>query len=64
MFTSKEFFFVSIEEVIAILENLQQENQTFCESIVHFQNNQHNNIFLSFTIYLYNYILIKKDVCD
>jgi hypothetical protein len=45
MLTSKEEVFMSMEEVIAILQNLQQENQALCESILHFQNNQHNNIF-------------------
>jgi hypothetical protein len=45
MLTSKEEVFVSMKEVIVIFQNLQQESQAFCESIVHFQNNQHNNIF-------------------
>jgi len=36
MLTFKEFVFVSMEEVFVVFQKLQQENQAFHESIVHF----------------------------
>jgi hypothetical protein len=30
----------TMEEVLAVLRNLEHENQAFCEFVVHFQTNQ------------------------